>query len=379
MSIAVIKHTRPPNWSENATAWARNFAANAAEADAEDRFVAANFAALKADGAFAAGVPASLGGGGASIRELADMLRILAHGCGSTALAFAMHTHPVATAAWRWTYDKAPVEPLLRRIATEHLQIASTGGSDWLMGSGRAEKVADGFLIHAHKSFVSGSPSADLAMTSAVYDDPQAGPTVLHFAIPLKAPGVSTVATWQAHGMRGTGSHDVIFDGVHIKDAAVSGRRPAGPWHRLFHIISMVAFPLIYSVYLGIAEAAREAAIQAAQKRRNDPLAQRLAGEMENALFAARTAHEALLACSDDKPGLENTNRVFQARAQVEKSALAVLDRAVTLAGGGSYFRRSPLERLWRDIQAARFHPLQENDQLLLAGQMALGVPPKQV
>src|SRR6188768_1186789 len=99
----------------------------------EDDFVADNIAALRSAGLFEAGVPVEFGGRGASIDELATMLRTLAYHCGSTALAFSMHTHQVAIPAWRWTYQKAaPVEPLLRRIAKERIQLVSSGGSDWI-------------------------------------------------------------------------------------------------------------------------------------------------------------------------------------------------------------------------------------------------------
>src|SRR3954454_17470444 len=78
------------------------FEQRATETTDEDKFVAENFALLKTNGLFEAGVPVELGGGGASIDELASMLRTLAHHCGSTALAFSMHTHQVAIPAWRW-------------------------------------------------------------------------------------------------------------------------------------------------------------------------------------------------------------------------------------------------------------------------------------
>ena len=94
------------------------FGRRADEAKDEDAFVADNFAALKEAGLVEIGVPVELGGGGAGVDELAEMLRTLAHHCGSTALAFSMHTHQVAIPAWRWVHQKAtPVEPLLRRTA----------------------------------------------------------------------------------------------------------------------------------------------------------------------------------------------------------------------------------------------------------------------
>ena len=123
----------------------QRFAARAQQADEEDRFVAENYRDLKEAGLAAAAVPKELGGGGASIPDLAEMLRILAHHCSSTALAFSMHTHQVAIPAWRWTVQKtAAVEPLLKRVAAENLILLSSGGSDWIPGSGRAERVAGG-------------------------------------------------------------------------------------------------------------------------------------------------------------------------------------------------------------------------------------------
>ena len=96
------------------------FAARAGAADENDRFVAENYRALKDAGLVEAGVPKELGGGGAEVAELAAMLRELAHHCGSTALAFSMHTHQVAIPAWRWRHQNvAAVEPLVRRVANE--------------------------------------------------------------------------------------------------------------------------------------------------------------------------------------------------------------------------------------------------------------------
>jgi alkylation response protein AidB-like acyl-CoA dehydrogenase len=55
------------------------FAAKTADHDAADTFVGDNYKALRERGVFAAGVPAELGGGGASPAELCAMIRELAH------------------------------------------------------------------------------------------------------------------------------------------------------------------------------------------------------------------------------------------------------------------------------------------------------------
>ena len=52
-----------------------------------------------------------------------------------------MHTHQVVIPAWRWKYKQvAAMEPLLKRIAGERIILLSSGGSDWIAGSGRADQ-----------------------------------------------------------------------------------------------------------------------------------------------------------------------------------------------------------------------------------------------
>ena len=246
MSIAAISPARapqtagktPPRPAEIARELGPLFARRAAEAADEDRFVADNFATLKASGLVEAGVPAGLGGGGADVDELAAMLRTLAYHCGSTALALSMHTHQVAVPAWRWTHQKAAaVEPLLKRIAGERILLLSSGGSDWIAGSGTATKVDGGYRIDARKVFTSGAPTGDLFMTGAVRETPD-GPMVLHFGVPMNSPHVKVLDTWRTLGMRATGSHDVLIEGHVVPEAAVAVQRKAGEWHPLFHIIA---------------------------------------------------------------------------------------------------------------------------------------------
>ena len=209
-----------------------------------------------------AGVPAELGGGGADVAELAAMLRELARHCGSTALAFSMHTHQVAIPAWRWRHQKvAAVEPLLRRIANDKLILLSSGGSDWISGSGEAVKVDGGYRITARKVFTSGAEAGDILMTGAVLRAEGEPDMVIHFPVPMGAPEVKVLDTWHTLGMRGTGSNDVMIDGLFVPDASVAVSRKSGEWHPLFQIIATIAFPLVYAVYLGVAENARDIAV----------------------------------------------------------------------------------------------------------------------
>lgn len=372
--LKVIENTSI-DWTARAAGIAPQLASAAAAHDADDSFVADNFALLKREGFFTAHVPTELGGGGATHREMCAVIRILGAACGSTALAFSMHTHLVAVAVWRRANEGAPTTPLLERVVGEGLVLVSSGGSDWLKSAGEAVKVDGGFRITARKIFSSGCPAGDLLMTSAVYDDPEAGPTVLHFAAPFKAEGVKILDTWRAMGMRGTGSNDVTLTDVFVPDAAISGRRPQGRWHPLFHAISMLAFPLIYSAYVGVAEGARQRALEIARGKPADEALMQLVGEMQNAFAQTELAMGDMIALAEGAtPGPETTGRAMTGRTLVGQAAVRTVERAMEVAGGAAFYRSTGLERAFRDIQAARFHPLQEKPQLRYAGRLALGL-----
>jgi indole-3-acetate monooxygenase len=355
----------------------QRFAARAAPADAEDRFVAENFQELKEAGLTAAGVPKELGGGGASIPELAEMLRIIAHHCSSTALAFSMHTHQVAIPAWRWqTLKVAAMEPLLKRIAAEKLVVLSSGGSDFIQGSGRAERVADGWRISGRKIFTSAAPAGDLLMTGAIAQEEGEDPVVLHFGIPMSSPHVRIEPVWKALGMRSTGSHDVVIDGHIVPDAAVALKRKAGEWHPLFQIITTLAFPLVYSAYLGVAEGACAVALELASRRRPDHHLMELAGRMQTELKGAQLARRGMVEATQlGHCDAATVNEVMTCKRLVTDHALEAVELAMETAGGAGFYRAAGLERRFRDIQGARYHPLQSGPQAEYAGAMALGLP----
>jgi alkylation response protein AidB-like acyl-CoA dehydrogenase len=363
--------------ADTARQLAPNFAERASIADEQDQFVSKNYEELKAAGLVEAGVPTELGGRGAEIQELCDMIRAIAHGCGSTALAFAMHTHQVAIPAWRWRHQKvAAVEPLLKRIAAERLIILSSGGSDWIGGSGTAVKVEGGYRIIGRKVFTSGAAAGNILMTGAILKSEEGPAKVLHFGVPMSAPEVKVSDNWRTLGMRGTGSNDVIIDGLFIPDANVAFSRTAGEWHPVFQIIATVAFPIIYAAYVGVAEQARDIALGLASKKPSTPILLDLAGRMDTNLRAAQIAHKHMIATADQNaPSAQSVNEVMIGRTLVAEHAIKAVELAMELAGGAGFFRVNGLERLFRDIQGARFHPMQAGPQARYAGSIAFGLP----
>jgi len=82
-----------------------------------------------------------------------------------------------------------------------------------------------------------------------------------------------------------------------------------------------------------------------------------------------------MLAASDEARGAETTSRIMTGRQIAGTAAIRTVELALDLAGGRGFFRSMGLEKLFRDIQAARYHPLKPVDQQVLAGRLALGVP----
>ena len=366
------------DWVALARQLGTEFAPRAADHDADDSFVAENFDILKQHNIFAAGIPQEMGGGGASHAELGAFLRTLAHQCGSTALALSMHTHLVAATVWRWRQGHA-VEPLLRRVVDEQLVLISSGGSDWLESSGTAEKVDGGFRVTARKIFASGCPRGDLLMTTAVYDDPHDGPTVLHFPVLFADAAVTIMDTWHTLGMRGTGSHDVMLNGVFVPEETIALRRQKGKWQAFFIVNTAVAIPLVMAVYVGVAEAAYALALERVAQKRNDSQTPYLIGEMTNALVTAQMALEGMIAIAANYDFAlvdETANRIFIRKTIAARAAIQTVEKAMELVGGSAFYRNVGLERLFRDVQGGPYHPYHEKRQHLFTGRLALGLDP---
>jgi alkylation response protein AidB-like acyl-CoA dehydrogenase len=171
-----------------------------------------------------------------------------------------------------------------------------------------------------------------------------------------------------------------MIDGHIVPDAGVAARRNSGEWGPMFQVVATIAFPLIYAVYLGVAESARDIAVSLAKRKQQDHHGMQLAGQMDTELTAARLAHEFMLsAVRLNAPSETTVNQVMIGRQLVARHAIAATEFALELAGGAGFFRSARLERRFRDIQAARYHPLRPSVQSEYAGAMALGLPVKHI
>ena len=360
------------------------FAARAARYDRENAFVRENFERLHETGYTRLAVPTELGGLGATMRQLCYAQAELAKYCGATALAINMHLYVALVNAYRWRHGETKVEGLLRQVAEDGLILMTSGGSDGIYPSATAVKAEGGYRVTGRKTFCSQAPVAGLLTTSAVYDDPQEGLVVLALAIPAEAEGYQVIETWDTLGMRGTSSHDVQLDDVFVPEERVVARRAWGHVEVTLRNALVHITPTSGAVYYGIAAGARDKALRVLMQRQSgdgqpliqDPLVQRQVGLMDAKLRVAWWALiGALNELGDDYTVDEwAVGTVQLARRCVVTEAAEIVDLAMETVGGASYFKRSPLERAYRDVRAGKYHPFAAEKVLLYAGRQALGL-----
>ncbi len=374
-AIAKILNTETPEWVDVARELGQAFAARAADHDRDGEFVARNYNDLKAAKFFSAGIPKELGGGGATHAEVCGIVREIGRHCGSTALSYAMHSHPVMANVFKHMRGDDKATATLEKIAAKDLVIAGTGANDWLASNGEAIEVEGGYVVNAHKRFVSGGPGANVFVTSAVFDGDE-GPEVIHFAIPFSSEGIEIQSNWDTLGMRGTGSNDVIMKDVFVPEAAIAARRPVGTWHPMWDVIVPIALPIIVSAYVGLAEKAADIATNNACGRTD--LAPTI-GRMQNELATAQMAWQDSIRMIDNlafKPDTSITDAILQRKTIAAKAVKNVVELAAELVGGGGFFRENVMERIVRDIRALHFHPLPERIQTSFSGRIAIGLEP---
>ena len=377
MNTAIQMNPRiEKTWKDLAAELGAQFAAAAANHDADNAFIHDNYAALREHGLFKLCIPQELGGGGADYAEVAAVIRELGRHCGATALSYSMHTHPVAANVFKHLRGDEKATATLRKIADNDLIIAGTGANDWLASSGEMTKVDGGYRVTAHKHFVSGSPGAQVFVTSANLESDE-GVEVLHFAIPFSSEGITQHANWNTLGMRATGSNDVTLDNVFVPDEAIVARRPAGEWHPMWNVILPTAMPLIMSAYAGLADAAVDLASKAAAKRPGALAG--VIGEMLNQHTLAGIALDDMVRRNDNHgftPSNELASDTLVRKTLVATAVMKTVELAAEIVGGAGFFKGHPMERIQRDVKACHFHPLPYRRQHEFSGRIKLGLDP---
>jgi alkylation response protein AidB-like acyl-CoA dehydrogenase len=340
--------------------------------DAENKFAETNFSLLKEKGVYKALIPAELGGGGLPYSELCYFLKDLAKYCPSTSLTLSMHMHLVAVLVFKHMNGDGGATKTLQAVVEKDLILLSTGGGDWVSSNGSAKKVEGGYIINCRKSFCSGSPIANVAVMSCAYDD-GTQERVLHFSVPMSSEGVSIVYDWNAMGMRGTGSNSINFKDVFVPEEKITLIRERGVWD----VVSTFAFPVFIAPYAGIVEAISERTIALfSEKGSHESYALSSLGDMHNNYQITKMALQRLIDNANNlkiKPSSASAAVALQAKSIITQHGRMSAQAAMESLGGYSYYHKVGIERLYRDLAAGEFHPMQASKQKEMLGNFLVG------
>ncbi|TMC21655.1 MAG: acyl-CoA dehydrogenase [Chloroflexi bacterium] len=179
--------------------------------------------------------------------------------------------------------------------------------------------------------------------------------------------------TWNTIGMRGTASNDLILENVRVAASAYMGER---------QMPHLSAWGLsVAALYLGIAQAARNEAVQFARQRRpnslNQPIAsvphiQEKLAKMDLALMQARAILFDVVEQFDDDPSRVTPAQFATAKYLATNYAVEIVDLAMRLVGGASLSLNFSLQRHYRDVRAGLHHPPMDDTTIALLAKEAL-------
>jgi alkylation response protein AidB-like acyl-CoA dehydrogenase len=330
-------------------------------------------------------VPAAWDGPGGAIGDASAAVRAVARGDASTALILAMH---YIQSAALFHGDPGPRTVALAKAVLADSSLLSGTASEQRSGppsrGGRIDTVgrrtADGcWELTGRKRYVTGSLAlGHLVVAARVEGEPGLG----RFLVPLPADGVTVAENWQAAGLRGSASNDVVFDAVPLApDALLERVEPGRPKDPVFS----AWWPLMLaSVHLGIAEAARAEAYAFTRNPRNDgeegvladvPRIRERAARIELEVHRARLLLRDGLDRYDPSGARRDALTAPQAAAvklAVHQHATDAADHAGRLIGAASIWLDSPVQRHLRDLRVALHNPPAEDVVLADLGRAVL-------
>lgn len=343
--------------------------------DRENTFFTEDFADLTAIGYLRMLVPEEFGGLGLALKDAAREQVRLASAAPATALAVNMHL--VWTGVAKVLHDRgdSSLDFVLREAgAGEVFGFGlSEGGNDLVLFGSRTEARPTedgGYAFHGAKIFTSLSPGWTRLGTMGLDTVSADAPKIVYGFIDREAGGFEIEEDWDTLGMRATQSNTTMLSGAQARADRVVRRLDPGPNADplIFAIFANFEI-LLAAVYTGIGARALELAVQAAHRRTSmknegktyaqDP---DIRWRVADAAIAQDALGPQLDALAGDVDGLVDHGQQWFAKlvglkVRATETARDVVDKAIRVAGGSSYFASSELGRLYRDVLAGMFHP----------------------
>jgi alkylation response protein AidB-like acyl-CoA dehydrogenase len=360
--------------------------------DLENRFFQDDFDELRAAGYLRMAIPQEFGGLGWSLPEVGRETRRLAQYAPATALALNMHNYWVGDAADAWRSGDTSVEWILREAAAGEVFAAGHAehGNDipGLLSTTKAERVDGGYRFTGRKSFGSLTPVwTRLGMHGMDASDP-AHPKIVHAFMPRDTANYTIKETWDVLGMRATRSDDTILDGAIVPDRYIARVLPAGAAGVDNFILGFFTWGLtgFANVYYGLSLRIREVLVEQLKTKTSialtrpmtyHPEVQHGIAEMTMDIETMGPHVEAIASdWSEGRVGPDWFLRLVAMKHRTVEAAFRVADQALDLSGGFGMFKKSELERLFRDARAGKFHPANPLLTHEIVGKISLGISP---
>jgi alkylation response protein AidB-like acyl-CoA dehydrogenase len=355
------------------------FAGPAAAHDRDSSFPFENFEALREAGLLALTAPRELGGHGADLPTALKVIRAVARGEPATALVLTMqylfHASLDGRAGWpqhlkqRVVDDALASGALINALRVEpDLGTPARGG----LPATVARRTASGWSLTGRKIYSTGSPALTWMVVWASTDEET--PRVGGFLVHRDTPGWRIEETWDHTGLRASGSHDVVFEGVSIPEDHALSPQPLGGPPQIDPQFAVWSQVLTSAIYDQVARAGRDWFVQWALDRRpanlGAPLAslprfQELVGGIDALLLQNRVLLDSAAA------GAIPVAEAGLVKHLVTENAIAAVEKAIAAAGNPGLSRHNDLQRHYRDVLCGRIHTPQSDVILTGAGKAA--------
>ncbi|MEM1278442.1 MAG: acyl-CoA dehydrogenase family protein [Cyanobacteria bacterium P01_H01_bin.152] len=369
--VATLLKTTQPLLSDELL---QRCAERAATYDRENRFCQEDFDELKAAGYLLLTVPTEFGGKGLTLAEMSRETRRLAYYAPATAVCLNMHHYWVGLAADLYRSGDHSTDWILEQASQGQVFAAGHAetGNDLplLYSTTQTERVDGGYRFHGRKSFGSLTPVWDwLGIHGMDSSDPN-NPKVVHAFMPRSAAGYHIKETWDVLGMRATRIDDTILDNVFVPDDYISRVVPTGFGGSDFFGLCIFAWALMgfANVYYGIAQRAIDLTLQSIPQKTSLAMSRPMShhAEIQHSIAEMTLKFETIgpqleKIAEDWSTGVDYgeawPSKLVSAKYHAVESAWQIVDQALDLSGGFGMFKKSELERLFRDARAGRFHP----------------------
>ncbi|MCC6381199.1 MAG: acyl-CoA/acyl-ACP dehydrogenase [Dehalococcoidia bacterium] len=380
------------------------FADRAARIDREGSFPAENVAELKALGIPGMALPRSLGGLGVSVETQLRVTEEIAYGDGSTAVALNMHILIADFLSFLPPFPRR--NAVLEDVARNSALICGpgsvpTGELDSRRAGYRMREDGDHLIVDGRAGFASMSEGATYVMIGATVDRGEGNEADVALALPRTSDaGLRILNNWDAMGMRGTASHDIVCEGLVVPKsealvipAALMKVLAQGQVGGLTQDRARGALGIL-AIWLGLAQAAFDLTVAYVRERHGylatpdvggapvgfraeEPWAQLGLGAMEHWLETGRAVLGDLVRRLDRPfPSPQQFTRamvrtVYHLRRMGEEVAMG----SMRVCGAHAYVRSRPLERVFRDLMGGNVMAWKTDQLLQTLGQGALGMP----